>query len=210
MTFWEIHLVILAYLGLLLIPTLITFLIFKNTEGTGIRYFKMLFLPVMEALAVAVCVLTLFPVVLGLGEDVLWGFPIKVMTLSPGGGLGLIGVLIFLALVLAAIPRLRRLHSFKTLVLGGVSLIFVQFFLSVMNPVIEVELMDLVPGFWFICGVVITAGVLSKLGHVAASAFTTVLGNRFDLRRDVAELLILPVLAASGFFPVFMYGAWLA
>ncbi|MEN8263131.1 MAG: hypothetical protein ABFR82_06680 [Nitrospirota bacterium] len=36
------------------------------------------------------------------------------------------------------------------------------------------------------------------------------LGNKFDLKEEVAELLVLPVLATLGFIPVFIYGAWLA
>jgi hypothetical protein len=70
--------------------------------------------------------------------------------------------------------------------------------------------MDLVPGFWFICGIIIISGVLAKLGYFVFVSFVNVLGTKFDLREEVAELLILPVIATLGFLPVFVYGAWLA
>ena len=83
-------------------------------------------------------------------------------------------------------------------------------FMSFINPVIETDLVSFVPGFWFVCGIVAISIVLSKLGHFVFVVFAEVLGNKFDLREEVAELLILPVIATLGFLPVFIYGAWLA
>ena len=62
----------------------------------------------------------------------------------------------------------------------------------------------------FVSGIVLSSIVLSKLGHYVFVTFVKVLGSRFDLREEVAELLILPIIATLGFLPLFIYGAWLA
>ena len=209
MTHWETHFVVFEYLLLMMTPVIIIFLILKKNHALSIKYFRKLFLPVLEAIAIAVFVLTLFPIILGVGENVAWNFPLRIMQLAPGEFLALIGSLIALAYIIDVIPWLRKLRSVKTLVLGGVCLIFVRIFLSLINPVIDVEVMDLVPGFWFICGIILISGVLAKLGYFVFESFVNTLGNKFDLREEVAELLILPVIATFGFLPVFVYGAWL-
>lgn len=206
----DTYLVVIAYLLLLLLPIVLIFLFLQKKHALSARYFRRLFLPLLEAFAIAVAVLTLFPIILGMGDKALWGFPLKVMQLAPGGFLGLMGILIVLAYVIDIIPKFRKLQSLKTLVLGGVSLVFVQIFLSLINPIVDVEIMDFVPGFWFICGIIGIGAVISRLGHFVFVSLARVLGNRFDIREEVAELLILPVIAALGFLPVFIYGAWLA
>lgn len=210
MTHWETHFVVLEYLTLMLTPVIVLFLILKKNHALSIESFRKLFFPLLEAVAIAVSVLTLFPIILGVGEDVAWNFPLRIMQLSPGGFLALIGSLILLAYLIDVIPFLRKLRSVKTLVLGGVCLMFMRIFLDVINPVIDMNVMDLVPGFWFICGIIIISGILAKLGYFVFEAFVTVLGSRFNMREEVAELLILPIIATLGFLPVFVYGAWLA
>lgn len=210
MTHWETHFVVLEYLLLMLTPVIIIFLVLKKSHALNIQYFRKLFMPLLEAVAIAVSVLTLFPIILGVGENVAWNFPLRIMQFSPLGFLALIGSLVVLAYLIDVISVLRKLRSVKTLVLGGVCLIFVRIFLNLLNPVIDIEVMDLVPGFWFICGIIIISGVLAKLGYFVFESFVRVLGSKFDLREEVAELLILPVIATLGFLPVFVYGAWLA
>jgi hypothetical protein len=145
-----------------------------------------------------------------MGEDARWDFPVRIAQLSPGGFVGLMFILIVLAYIIDVIPKLRKLQSFKTLLLGGITLVFVRIFMSFINPVIETDFFSFVPGFWFVCGIVAISVVLSKLGHFVFVVFAEALGNKFDLREEVAELLILPVIATLGFLPVFIYGAWLA
>ncbi len=210
MTHWDTYIVVLVYLFLMLAPIILIFMILHKKHALSARYFRKLFLPLFEAIAAAVAVLTLFPIILGMGDDALWGFPLKIMRSSPAGFFGLMGILIVLAYIIEVIPQLRKLQSFKTLILGGVSLVFVQIFLSFINPIVDIELTDYVPGFWFVCGTILVSGVLSKLGHFVFVSLTTVLGNKFNLREEVAELLILPAIASLGLLPVFIYGAWLA
>lgn len=210
MNHWEFHFVVLMYLALLLAPVILIFLILKHNHALSIKYFRKLFLPLFEAVAIAVIILTLFPIIFGMGEEAKWDFPVRIAQLSPGGFVGLMFILIVLAYIIDIIPKLRRLQSFKTLILGGITLIFVRIFMSFINPVIETDFFSFVPGFWFVCGIVAISAVLSKLGHFVFVVFAEVLGNKFDLREEVAELLILPVIATLGFLPVFIYGAWLA
>jgi hypothetical protein len=202
--------VITLYLLLMLTPFMVVFLIMKKSHVLSLRYFRKLLLPFLEAIAAALAVLTLFPIIFGLGDDALWNFPFKAMQVSPGGFAGLLSILIVLAYVIDIIPSLRKLQSFKTLILGGVCLMFARFFLSYINPMIEVDLESFVPGFWFICGVLLISIALSRLGHFVFASFASTLGSRFNMREEVAELLILPIIATLGFLPVFIYGAWLA
>ena len=202
--------VIVLYLLFMLTPFMVVFLIMKKSHVLSLRYFRKLLLPFLEAIAAALAVLTLFPIIFGLGDDALWKFPFRAMLLSPWGFAGLLGILVILSYVIDVIPNLRKLQSFKTLILGGVCLMFARFFLSYINPMIEVDLESFVPGFWFICGILIISIALSKLGHFVFASFASTLGSRFDMREEVAELLILPIIATLGFLPVFIYGAWLA
>jgi hypothetical protein len=202
--------VIVLYLLLMLTPFMAVLLIMKKSHVLSLRYFRKLLLPFLEAIAAALAVLTLFPIIFGLGDAALWKFPLRAMLLSPGGFAGLLGILIILSYVIDVIPNLRKLQSIKTLILGGVCLMFTRFFLSSINPMIEVDLKSFVPGFWFICGILIISIMLSKLGHFVFASFASTLGSRFDMREEVAELLILPIIATLGFLPVFIYGAWLA
>ena len=210
MTHWETYLVISVYLFLLLAPSIFIFLILKKKHALQVKYFRRLFLPILESIAIAVAVLTLFPIIFGMGDDAQWNFPIRAMILSPGGFLGLLGMLIVLAYIMDVIPKLRKLQSIKMFVLGGICLIFARIFMSFISPMIETDLTSFVPGFWFICGIIAISAVLSKVGHFVFVSFTRELGNKFNLREDVAELLILPIIATMGFLPVFIYGAWLA
>ena len=210
MNHWEFHFVILMYISLLLAPVILIFLILKHNHALSIKYFRKLFLPFFEAIAIAVITLTLFPIIFGMGDDAKWDFPVRIMQLSPGGFVGLLFILITLAYIIDIIPKLRKLQSLKTLLLGGITLVFVRIFMSFINPVIETDFANLVPGFWFACGIIAISVVLSKLGHFVFEVFAKAMGNKFDLREEVAELLILPVIATLGFLPVFIYGAWLS
>jgi hypothetical protein len=209
MTHWETYLVMSVYLFSLLTPTIVIFLILKKKHALQVQYFRRLFLPILESIAIAVAVLTLFPIIFGMGDDAQWNFPIRAMILSPGGFLGLIGILIVFAYIIDVIPKLRKLQSMKTLVLGSICLIFTRIFVGFINPMIEADLTSFIPGFWFICGILVISVVLSKVGHFVFVSFTRVLGDKFDLREEVAELLILPIIATLGFLPVFIYGSWL-
>ncbi len=210
MTYWQTQVAALVYLLLFLTPIIVVCFVIKKRRAVCIKYLKMLLLPVLEAIAAVVFVFTLFPIILGLGEDALWGFPLRILRLTPGGFFGLLGILIVLSVVLTFVTKPAKLQTFKTFVLGGASLVFVQFFLSFINPIIEVELIDLVPGFWFILGIIAMSEMLSKFGRYISDYFAAGLGGKFDLKDGVAELLILPLTPILGFIPVFVYGAWLA
>lgn len=210
MTYWETHVAAAAYLFLFLAPVTAACIIINKRRGVCIKYLKMLLLPVLEAIAVAAFVLTLFPIILGLGEEARWDFPLRIIKLAPGGFLEFLGILTVLAVLLTVIPKISRLQSIKMLVLGSVSLIFVQIVLSFINPVMELEVMDFVPGFSFLFGIIAISAVLIKLGHYVSGVCASGLGSKYKITEGIAELLILPVTAILGFIPVFVYGAWLA
>lgn len=210
LTYWQTHVAALEFLTFFLLPMLVIFFMIQKRERSHVKYVKMLLLPVIEAIGVAVFVLTLYPIIFGIGEDAYWGFPLRIIKLAPEGFLGFMGIMMFLAFILTLIPKIASSPAFKTLVLGGISLIFVRIFLNFINPVMDTGIRDLIPGFWFILGFIAISGLLLKIGSYLHRFCVNVICNKYELKDGVAELLLLPAVAILGFIPVFVYGAWLA
>jgi hypothetical protein len=112
----------------------------------------MLVMPALQVVAIAVFVLTLAPIIFGLGEDAAWSFPWKVITVAPGLFLKLVVILVVSAIVLAFVPLLGQLQSLQTLVLGGIALVFALGILTSGNPELVSGELDFTPGFWFTVG----------------------------------------------------------
>jgi len=212
MKHWEIHVVGLGYLIFLLIPVLAVGVSMgkKQCSGLGFRCITILLLPALQVIAVVGFILIVSPIMLGMAEDASWGLPWKMISMDPALCLGLLGCLLVVSVALVFIPGLGRLYSFRTLVLGSISLMFVQKLLSMFITKMDLEISYLVPGFWFITGVVFIAGVLSKFDLYFSGTVAMIIENKFDIKKGVIELAIFPVASVLGFIPVFIYGAWLA
>ena len=208
LTYWETYVAGLEYLVIYFIPMAIVGMIVEKSEGREslVGCFSIIFLPVLQVVAMAVFVLTLAPIIFGFAEDAAWSFPWKILTMAPGAFFILVGVLVVAAIVLAFIPVFGQLNSLHTLLLGGIALVFVLGILESANLGIVRGRIDFVPGFWFSVGLLVIGGLMSWVGMMAASFIATALEMAEE---GIGHLLMFPIGAIFGFIPVFMYGAWL-
>jgi hypothetical protein len=212
LTFWQTHLVGLMYLIFLFIPWVFVSLVMKKKKcaGTWFKCIKILLLPVLQVVAVMAFMLILSPIMLDMGEDASWQLPWRMVSTDITLSIGLLGCLAVVAVGLVFIPIVGRLHSFRTLVLGAISLVFVQMLLSYINPALDMKVSYLIPGYSFMAGIVVIAAVLSKVDHYMCCSVSAILRKKFEIRHGVCELVMFPVVSVLGFFPVFIYAAWLA
>lgn len=208
LTYWEIYVAGLEYLAIFFIPLIIVGMVMEKNEGAGILVgcLGMLLMPVLQVAAMAVMILTIAPIIFGFAEDAVWSFPWQLITIAPGVFFRLVGVLVIAAVVLAFIPILGQLHSLQTLVLGGITLMFVLGILDSIEPGTVIKHVDFIPGFWFTTGLIVIGGMMSWVGIMLAALIVT----KIEMADEVfGQLIMIPIAAIFGFIPVFMYGAWL-
>jgi hypothetical protein len=202
LTYWETYVAGLEYLAICMLPMVLIGLVAEKGDergGAAVGCLSVLVLPVFQVAAMAVFVLTLAPIIFGFAEDATWSFPWKILILAPGAFFKLVGVLVVAAIILAFIPLLGQLHSLRTLVLGGIALIFVLSILESVTPGIASKRVDIIPGFWFALGFLVIGSLMSCIGMMMSALVATAFG----------QLSMVPVYSILGFLPVFMYGAWL-
>jgi len=208
LSYWEIFVAGLEYLAIFFIPILIVGMLMEKSEG-AIGYagcLSIIFFPVLQSAALAVMMLTIAPIIFGFAEDAAWSFPWQLIALEPWLFCKLVGILLVAAIVLAFMPILGSLQSLHTLVLGGISLIFVLSLLDSVNPGVVMGQVDFLPGFWFSVGLIVIGGVMSWVGMMVAALAATTLEFA---QEGVGQIIMSPIAAIFGFLPVFMYGAWL-
>ena len=208
LTYWETYVAGLEYLAIFIIPMAMVGMIMEKSErgGPTAGCLSILLLPVLQVGAMAVFVLTLAPIILGFAERAAWSLPWKLLTMAPGAFFKLGGVLLVSAIVLAFIPILGRLNSLQTLVLGGISLVFVLGILDSVNPGTIEGRVDFIPRFWFSVGLLVVGGAVSWVGMMVAAFMATGLEIA---KEGIGQPIMFPVGAIFGFIPVFIYGAWL-
>lgn len=207
LTYWETYIAGLEYLAIYIIPMIVAgMLIGKKEGGSGLRILSMLLIPTMQVAALVVFILTLATIIFGFTEEATWGFPWNVITLAPYAFTILVGVLIIVSFVLSLIPVLGRLHSLQTLVLGGLTLIFVlSTFDSEYSEVANLNV-RFIPDFWFSIGLIAIGGLMSWVGTLVSAQIISAI--KFNEAR-IGHFIMVPISAAFGFIPLFMYGAWL-
>ena len=208
LTFWETYVAGLMYLAIFFIPTIIAGIIMEKREGVGALAgcLGVLLMPVVQVAAMAVLILTLFPIILGFSEDAAWSLPWQIMNVAPGAFFKLVGVLVATAIIFAFIPLLGQVESFQTLVLGGIALVCVLGMVESVNPGAIKGKVDFIPDFWFLVGLIAIGGILSWIGIIVAALAASVLDH---MQQGVGAIFMFPISAIFGFIPVFMYGAWL-
>ncbi|WP_043131638.1 hypothetical protein [Aeromonas media] len=204
LTFWETYVAGLVYLLIFMVPMALMGLTMK--EGMAAGCVSMLVIPVFQAAAVAVFVLTLAPIIFGFAEDAAWSFPWVVISMLPGMFIKLVGTLVLSAIGVSFVPLIGQMRSLHTLVLGGIALLFVLKIFGSLYPEVDLGKLDLLPGFWFTAGLLIIGGLMAWVGTLAASILATV-GSRNS--EGTSMLLMFPVAAIFGFIPLFIYGAWI-
>ncbi len=208
LTYWETYVAALEYLAIVLIPMGLAgfFMETSDRAAVPIGCLGMFVMPLLQIVGIAVFVLTLAPIILGMGPDADWGLPWRILTLAPSAFLRLIGILAVTAFVLALIPFINLLDSLGTLLLGGITLMFVTGLIDTISPGYIPETIQFFPGFWFSAGLLLVGGIMSWIGMMTIAFLLTLI----QAADEGVGSLIMPFLGAVfGFFPVFIYGAWL-
>ena len=215
LTYWETYAAALVYC--VAIPFSLAMMMGAattlNNKATG-GLIACLGMIMLLAVAIPVFLLTLSPIIFGIGEDAAWAYPWAVIFEAPSVFFKLVGVLVVANIVLIVLPFFGSFGTFTMfawyLVLGGIVLVF-----AFVHPLMlfnsasfgdVVEHLDILPKFWFIVGFLIIGGILAGLiGMVAALAQTLIEGFSEYIGHMIMFLLV-PILS---FIPVFIYGAWL-
>lgn len=210
LTYWEVYVAGLEYLTIFMLPMIVVGVVVEKSEAAAgaLGCLSMLFLPMLQVAALVVFVLTLSPIIFGFSDDAAWSFPWTVITSAPTAFFKLVGVLVVAAIILAFIPFLGQLQSLQTLILGGLALTFVLGLFEQIYPGLVSKRIDLIPGFWFVVGLLVIGGLMAWLGTMAA-ALLMVGFAQLSESEDLAQLFMFPLVAIFGFIPVFIYGAWL-
>lgn len=206
-TYWQTYVATLEYLLLFMVPMgIISFVIQRQNPASGIGCLSVVLMPLLQLAALVVLILTLWPIILGLGDRAAWGFPFRLMIQAPEMYFKLIGILAIVAIVLEFTPILNRIQSLQTLLLGVLALGFTIEILKSAYPAVISQEVHYWPGFWFVVGLLLVGALVSWVGILVAAVVVTPLEVLAD---GLGELVVFPVAAVFGFIPVFMYGAWL-
>lgn len=205
LTFWETYVAGFGYFLFVMGPIVLMSLATK--EGSAAGCLSLFVPPVLQAAAIAVFVLTLAPIIFGFNEDAAWSFPWLIIGSEPVMFLKLVGTLVVATIVVALVPFFGQLQSLRTLVLGGIALVFVLHILRSVNPDFVSDKLDIIPGFWFTVGLLIIGALVTFVGFIVATFLASVMGG--GNAEGTGSILIASVVAMFGFIPVFMYGAWI-
>lgn len=205
---WEAYVAGLEYLAIFMLPMLLFALIKERSESAGgiLGCLSMILIPMLQAAAILVLVITLSPIILGIDHNAAWTLPWAVLSIAPGLFAKSVVTLLVVSFVLAFIPILGQFQSLQTLVLGAISLVFSAGLLKALSPGTLEGGGPLYPGFWFVIGLLVIGGGMSFIGTMVAALFASAVGTAHE---DTGQLLVFPVAAIFGFIPVFIYGAWL-
>lgn len=155
----------------------------------------------LEAIATLIFIVTLAPIILGLGGDASWSAPWRMLTTEPGFFLSCILIMQIVVIILSMLPYLGKIYSLQIFVFGCTSLIL---FLSYAQHLIQV---DIRYPFFYLIGFYILGLVILWGSYVVFGLIVFL----FKMSREVAEEIIYlsPLMRIFQFIPVFMYGAWL-
>ena len=185
-----------------------------NNKATR-RLIACLGMIMLLVVAIPVFLLTLSPIILGIGEDAAWAYPWAMIFEAPSVFFKLVGVPILLVVGITLIPLPQVFLGFGIyawcLVFSGIVLVFafahpIMLFNSVSLGDV-VEHVDLLPKFWFIVGFLIIGGILAGLIGMVAMFTQTSLEVFPEYIGHMIMFLLVPILF---FVPVFIYGAWLS
>ena len=95
LTYWEVYVAGLAYLAIFFIPMAIISMVMEKDEGRGAftGCLSKFLIPLPKAVAMAIMILTIAPIIFGLSEDAAWSFPWQFIVMEPGVFLMLLSVL---------------------------------------------------------------------------------------------------------------------
>ncbi len=204
---WEIYVLGILYLIISWAP-LIPVMFAKNEESAMAKSFwLMMFVqPLFIVFGTFLLVSSLFPIILGYGDDATWSLPWVLMFKSPLAVVILIVTMLIMFFISSLAPILGRSTSFVVLIIGGTALLFLLNIMNMGSPEIGLNGIDPIPGFLTIIGIVIFSAIASWFGILVAAVISTGLSL---FHEGIGEALMIPICSIFGFIPVFIYGAWL-
>lgn len=205
LTFWEVYVAAIIFTIISVGPMIIFGLISEKNEAIGCLG-GMLIAPIFQALATLIFVFTLFPILLGLGEDAAWSFPWKLLFSSPWPMIKSALIILLATIAFAFIPILGQIQSLHTFTSGAISLILVLGILHSAYPNIPVEKIQIMPGILTIIGFLAIAGIVSWASTMLVALIATAIGERAE---GYTTLIAIPLGGVFGFIPVFIYGAYI-
>jgi len=206
LTFWEVYVAALIFTVISIGPMMIFGLIGQKNEAIGCLG-GMLIAPVFQALATLIFVFTLFPILLGLGEDAAWSFPWKLLFSSPWPMIKAALIILLATIILAFIPILGQIQSLHTFASGAISLIIIVGILHSGYPDMPVEKIHFMPGILTIIGFLVIAGIVSWASTMLLAVIATAMGEKAE---DYSMLIAMPLGGVFGMIPVFIYGSYLS
>lgn len=205
LTFWEVYVAALIFTIISVGPMMIFGFIGEKNEAVGCLG-GMLIAPVFQALATLIFVFTLFPILLGFGEEAAWSFPWKILFSAPWPMIKAAFIILLATIVLAFVPIIGQIQSLQTFVAGAISLIMVIGILHSAYPNMPVDKIHLMPDVLTIIGFLAIAGIVSWASTMLVAVIATAMGERAE---DYTMLIAIPLGGVLGFIPVFIYGAYL-
>lgn len=200
LTYWQVYLAGLIYSVVIILPL---FLIgFGMSKFKALGCLTILIGPFCIALATLIFIFTLFPIILGLTDKAAWSFPLIILINDPWYIIKSAFILMGLSFLLGIIPIIGQFQSVQTLLLGSACLISIINILHSIEPNFEISRLSFFPGYLYIIGFLIISVLTSYLA-IIITAFL------LSSKKYGSEIISIPVEAAFGFIPVFIYGAWI-
>ena len=195
---WEIYVACIEYLAISLCPYLVIFFRPDTTDNPFSGCLWVIALTFMQTAATLILIITLAPILLGVGSDAAWLEPFTMLASHPGRFSVLTLTIIAVSAVLALIPILGRIESLRMIIIG----------VMILSPLIQAAggpYINPFPGFLITFGIVALSGVLSLLSYLALSY----VGVRW-IGQEIS-LFFAPYLSTVlGLIPLAIYAAWLA
>lgn len=203
LAFWEVYVAALIFAVISIGPMIIFVLIGQKNEAIGCLG-GMLTAPVFfQTLATLIFVFTLFPILLGLGQDAAWSFPWKLLFSSPWSMIKAALIILLATIILAFIPILGQIKSLHISVSGVISLIMIVGMQH--SPDMPVEKIHFMPGILISIGFLVIAGIASWASTKLIAVIETAMGEK----ADYSILITMPIGGVFGVIPVFIYGSYL-
>lgn len=203
---WEAYVLGLVYVIIAFIPFYP--LMFGKEDSVISRggCLAMLIQPFFMSLGAAIYIMSLFPIIIGIGSDAAWSLPWLTMIHAPLFVILMVVVMVVLSFLAALVPSGGTMTSFPTLVMGGTVIVFMVAMIHRVDPSLRVQNVDIIPGFLTTIGILIISGISAYIAIMVAALLATLIDRGEE---GVGSMLMLPLGSIFGFIPVFIYGAWI-
>ena len=208
LTYWEVYVAVLEYFAISYVPIFFIGMVMEKIQGDSVLTgcLGILILPVFQVVAIAVMILSIAPIIFGFADDAVWNFPWLLFIEEPVAFFKIIGVMVVASIVLSLMPIINQLQSLHTLVIGSIALLFVLSAVDAAYPNTVKDHVVIIPGFWFTVGIIVVGGIMSWVGVMVVNLIAIATAME---ESHIAALTMISIKGIFGFFPVFMYGAWL-